>query len=261
MAAILNSLQGILGSLGNSFQKVLDRIFPPEQRSEMMAKLQTFAINNPKLAAFLTTQIALTGLPLLLFAAFSVTVFLFSLIAALLVGVVAALLFTVFMLGVALVVVLPTVFLTTFAASFIYLWGLGGYYILKWFNEGEAPAPQGSAIGDKLNSLTGGRMSWLVDGARKKQDDARTGVDQTPKVHGSESDGKQHKSSNGNADGNTSSGAADAGKHLNEGKEQVTKQVDGVQKRVNKSTGGATNAAGTATGTAKGAISGATGLG
>lgn len=83
--------------------------------------------------AFLTTQIAFTGLPLLLFFAFSLTVFLFSLIAALLIGLIAALLFTVFMLGVALVVILPTVFLTTFAASFVYLWGLGGYYLMTWY--------------------------------------------------------------------------------------------------------------------------------
>ncbi|KAF2181664.1 hypothetical protein K469DRAFT_740615 [Zopfia rhizophila CBS 207.26] len=243
MSAILNTLQAVLGSVGNTFQSILDRILPPEKRAEILAKLQTFAINNPKLSAFLLTQIALTGLPLLLFLTFTLTVFVFSLIAALLIGLLAALLFTAFMIGVALLVILPTVFITTFAGSFLFLWGLGGYYILKWFNEGEVPAPKGEAIGDKINNLTGGRLSFLMDGARKKVDDDRTGVSQTPKVHGSE------KSANG--------GAPDVGKQLNEGKTQVTKQADGAQKRVNKSTGGATNTVGTA----KGAVSGVTGLG
>jgi hypothetical protein len=135
------------------------------------------------------TQIALTGFPLFLFITFSVAVFLFALIAALLIGLLAAVLFTVFMVGVALLVILPTIFITTFSATFIFLWGLGGYHILKWFNEGGAPAPDGTAIGDKLNSLTGGRMGWLMDGARKNADDKRTGVDQTPKTHGNEENG------------------------------------------------------------------------
>ncbi|KAK8223628.1 hypothetical protein HDK77DRAFT_432090 [Phyllosticta capitalensis] len=46
--------------------------------------------------------------------------------------------------------------------------GLGGYYIVKWFNQSEGTAPDGSAIGDKLNNLTGGRMSFLMDGMRKQ---------------------------------------------------------------------------------------------
>ncbi|KAF2738563.1 hypothetical protein EJ04DRAFT_412966, partial [Polyplosphaeria fusca] len=177
--------------IGGMLMNALNRVFPPEQRAETLNKLQQFAINNPKLAVFLTTQIALTGLPILLFLTFSVTVFLFSLIAALLIGLIAAVLFTAFMVGVALLVLLPTVFLTTFGATFIFLWGLGGYYILKWFNDGEAPAPEGFAIGDKLNNLTGGRMGWLMDGSRKTIEDKKTGADQTPKTHGSESNGKE----------------------------------------------------------------------
>ncbi|KAF2254032.1 hypothetical protein BU26DRAFT_516282 [Trematosphaeria pertusa] len=250
MSGILSSLTGMLGNVGGMLKGALDRIFPPETRAEVLAKLQQFAVNNPKLAAFLTTQIALTGIPLLLFLTFSLTVFLFSLITALLIGLVAALLFTVFMVGVALLVVLPTIFMTTFAASFLFLWGLGGYYLLKWFNEGEAPAPEGTVIGDKLNSWTGGRMSWLTDGARKKQDDRATGVDQTPKTHGSDND---HV--NGSTNGHTSGGASDIAKHAETAKDTATKQADGVQKRAGKGT----DTAKTTGGTAKGAVGGATG--
>ena len=78
---------------------------------------------------------------------------------------VAALLFTVFCIGVALVIVLPTVFITTMGASFLFLWGLGGYYILRWFNS-ISPAAPGEALGDKLNALTGGRLDFIMAGVR-----------------------------------------------------------------------------------------------
>jgi hypothetical protein len=237
MSGILSSLQGILGSLQSKAQGVIDSLFPPEKRAEVLARLQAFVISNPKLSAFLLSNIALTGLPLIMFGVFTITVFVFSLVAALLIGVLAALLFTVFMVGVALLVVIPTVFITTMGATFLFLWGLGGYYILKWFNEGESPAPEGSAIGDTLNNLTGGRMSFLMDGVRKK-----------------EAQGASEKKSNGTANG----GVPDVAKNADIGnvKDQATKNVDGVQKRVGKATGGATNAVGTA----KGAVGGVTGL-
>ncbi|KAF2811581.1 uncharacterized protein BDZ99DRAFT_569585 [Mytilinidion resinicola] len=170
MSGILSSLTGVLSSLGGKIQGVIDRLFPPEKRAEWISRLQAFAVSNPKLAGFLLTNIALTGLPLLTFLVFTLTVFVFSLAVALLVGLLAALLFTAFMVGLALLLVLPTVFLTTMGATFLFLWGLGGYYILMWFNEGSTgQAPEGDAIGDKLNSLAGGRLGFLTEGGRKKE--------------------------------------------------------------------------------------------
>ncbi|KAF2086859.1 hypothetical protein K490DRAFT_14203, partial [Saccharata proteae CBS 121410] len=169
MSQILSTIQGLAGGAKDKAMSVLDSLFPPEKRNELLARLQSWAVNNPKLASFLLTNIALTGLPLALFFIFTLTVFVFSLIAALLVGLLVALLFTAFMVGVALLVILPTVFLTTMGASFLFLWGLGGYYIVKWFNQtdaGSGAQNPGSAIGDKLNNLTGGRMGFLMDGAR-----------------------------------------------------------------------------------------------
>lgn len=69
----------------------------------------------------------------------TITVFVFALLAALLIGVLGALLFTVFCVGFALVILLPTLFITTFAAAFLWLWGVGLYYLIKWFNEKEIP--------------------------------------------------------------------------------------------------------------------------
>lgn len=146
-------------------------------------------------------------MPLLLFLAFTITVFTFSLITALLIGLMAVFLFTVFMAGLALLVLLPIVFLTTFAATFIYLWGLGGYVVLAWFNEGKPPAREGTAIGDRINYWTGGKTSRLIDETGKKEEG-----------------------------GNTTSGAQDERKHVNTEKEQTIKQVNGVQKQFNQGT-------------------------
>jgi len=224
-------------------QGIIDIFFPPEKRAELIAKVQAFAISNPKLSAFLLTNFALTGLPLIMFVVFSITVFIFSLVAALLIALLAALLFTAFMVGTALLIVLPTVFLTTMAATFLFLWGLGGYYILKWFNEGESPASEGLAIGDKLNSLTGGRIGFLMDGARKQQE---KGKDERK---ASETNGLTEKS-----------GVSNVSKNIGAGNvaDYATKAAD--VHGVNKRAGGATSTVKNAAGSAKGAVSGLTGL-
>ena len=69
----------------------------------------------------------------------TITVVIFSLIAGLLVGLLGAVLFIVFSVGVALIFILRVLFFTTAAAVFVWLWGVGTYYIIKWFNEKEIP--------------------------------------------------------------------------------------------------------------------------
>ena len=69
----------------------------------------------------------------------AITVAIFSIIAALLVALLGALVFIVFCVGFALIFLLPTLFFTTMVATFLFLFGLGAYYIVKWFNEKEIP--------------------------------------------------------------------------------------------------------------------------
>lgn len=182
---------------------------------------------------------ALTGIPLFLFALFSLSVFLFALIVGLVVGLLAAVAFTLFMVGTALVVVLPTVFFTTCAATFLFLWGLGGYYILKWANsDGESEKPDagnGPSIGDRLNYFTGGRLTGFMDAAKKenaKNDIKGYGDQYTPAANGTGKDAAQTK---------------------------IDQTTGGVQKNVEKVASGGP-AAGTV-GTVKGGVSGVTGLG
>ena len=98
----------------------------------------------------------------------TITVFVFALVAALVIGLLGALLFTAFCVGVALLVLLPVLFITTFAGAFIWLWGVAAYFILKWFNKKEIPGihtslPEGipggggddKSAGDELSALNG----------------------------------------------------------------------------------------------------------
>jgi hypothetical protein len=75
------------------------------------------------------------------------------------------------MLLVALFVVLPTVFFTTLAATFVFLWALSGFYIINWLNRLGGPGGEVDTVGDKLNNLSGGRLMWLVSEARDKTQD------------------------------------------------------------------------------------------
>jgi hypothetical protein len=116
--------------------------------------------------AFLLVNVALTGIPLLCFFGFALNVFIFSLITALLGAIVVALLFTAFMVFIASLFILPTIFFTTMSASFLFLWGLGGYYIFAYLQD-TGVAPSDEVIDDKINTWTGGRFSWSTRGAKK----------------------------------------------------------------------------------------------
>lgn len=52
--------------------------------------------------------------------------------------------------------------MTTFAAAFIWMWGVGGYYILKWFNKKEMPGinaalPEGMSLEESAVEEQGGK--------------------------------------------------------------------------------------------------------
>ncbi|KAK7524270.1 hypothetical protein IWZ03DRAFT_322346 [Phyllosticta citriasiana] len=254
MAAILDTISTAASTFKSKSMSVIDGLFPPAKRAEVLSKLQAWASANPKLAAFLLAQLALSGFPLIMFGVFTVTVFVFSLIVALLVGVLVALLFTAFMVGVALLVVLPTTFITTLGASFVFLWGLGGYYIVKWFNQSDGAALEGSAVGDKLNNLTGGRISFLMDGMRGQ--DSENGRKDSKDKNSQPSppaddDGKdlKEKDSHSSARSLTSTGPRKLNRdHLKNGASKVANTDDVKQK-----TGSAANSVSNVKGVASGA--------
>lgn len=218
-------------------------------------------------------NIALTGIPMGLFILFTIAVAIFALIVGLVLGLLAAVLFTLFMVGMALTVVLPTIFFTTMSATFLFLWGLGGYYILKWANGDDKGGKDGKpspAIGEMLNNITGGRLTGFMDAAKgerakgdisgyndthnppkTEQNGKPAGGDKQGHANGKPAGGEKHGQANGapaEAQKKVGDTANQAQKHVNTATK--TAQVDGVQKK-----------AANTTGTVKGGLSGATGLG
>ena len=50
MSAILGKIEGIGNLVAAKGKALLDGFFPPEKRNELLAKLQQFALRNPKLS-------------------------------------------------------------------------------------------------------------------------------------------------------------------------------------------------------------------
>jgi hypothetical protein len=101
-----------------------------------------------------------------LFVVFTVSTFLIALLTGLIVGLVGAVLFTLFMVMVALFVVLPLLFFTTFAATFIAVWGIGSYYIIQRLNKDKSPGEIATAIRERLGSVTNGSSNVSKSGTR-----------------------------------------------------------------------------------------------
>ena len=157
----------------------------------------------------------------------TITVAVFAVLAALLIGLLVALLFIVFAVGVALVFLLPTLFFTTLVATFIFLWGLGAYYLLKWFNEKKIPGIHTGLVEglkdefmdftepsqlDKLPSLNADSKKAQANGGQQaepheseKADSEtphkgqRTGQRPDKKKAGGEHTGEKHHKQNGSA--------------------------------------------------------------
>lgn len=92
-------------------------------------------------------------------------------------------------------------------------------------NEGNAPGAEGTRIGDKFNSLTGGRMNWLVDGAQRKQNGVHISVTKPPKTNG-----YANGITNGTARAQNSDEASNAPNHGTAPKDTAPIQAGGVQK-------------------------------
>lgn len=124
----------------------------------------------------------MTGLPLGLFVIMTITVVVFSLLGALLLGLLGALVFIVITVGFALLILLPTIFITTFAAAFIWLWGVGAYYIVKWFNQKEIPG---------IHTSWKEGLSGLGSGEKAPKEEANGKPNKERADHGEEGEGEE----------------------------------------------------------------------
>ena len=188
----------------------------------------------------------------------TISVVIFAILAGLIIGLVGAVLFIVTCVGFALIILLPTLFMTTAIATFIWLWGMGTYYILKRFNQKDIPGihtpfkeGMSNELKGQLGSITGeGGPQGDPSGEPKEEGNG----EHKRHANGKPKEGKkENKEMNGVADKVSSAGkstgvdvgnpkeAADVGKHAG---------------KVTNTASGATNAAGGA----KGAVSGTVGV-
>ena len=189
----------------------------------------------------------------------TISVVIFALLAGLIIGLLGAVLFIVAAVGFALIILLPTLFFTTAAATFIWLWGLAGYYILKWFNEKKIPGIHTDMKGGiqenmegQLGAITGkGGPQGDPDGEGEKKDGEGDGKEN--KANGAPKGGKDH---HGDGVGKGMNGAADkVGKSTGVDVGNPKEAAD-----VGKHAGNATKAAKNRGGGVKGAVGGAVGV-
>lgn len=191
----------------------------------------------------------------------TISVVIFALIAGLLIGVVGAVLFIVIAVGFALIILLPTLFLTTAAATFIWLWGLGGYYIIKWFNKKEVPGIHTEMNGSIEDNLKG-RLSSIT-GQRGQQDDTSGGTKEEGDGGAKENGAPKHanrgaKQPHHDVKGGGGKGMNGVGDKLGSAGKSAGVDMGNPKEAtdVGKHAGKVTNTAGGA----KGAVSGVTGL-
>ncbi|KAK7426430.1 hypothetical protein QQZ08_007025 [Neonectria magnoliae] len=119
-------------------QRSLDRVVSPSSRQRAYDQTAEFAAARPVLFSFIVGQFLFSFLPVLLFATFSLSTVAFSL------GV--ALVFALFWIGVAFMVLVPTLLLTSSIAVLIWGWAVGSFLVARWlYNH----APAGGYTDDK----------------------------------------------------------------------------------------------------------------
>jgi hypothetical protein len=184
-----NTAQNFGNQAAETGRSLLDRVSTPDQREALVDKAQTFINAHPKLSALVGLNLVFTGIPLLFFILFSITTFVLSIVVALVVALFVAVTFTLFSIGVALFILLPVVFIATTSACFLFFWGLVGFIILRWATSEKSVenGQGGQTIGEKLNSLTGGRLDGLVgqaQNARKEIEEQGYNLKESAKTNG-----------------------------------------------------------------------------
>ncbi|KAH8815573.1 hypothetical protein F5884DRAFT_182918 [Xylogone sp. PMI_703] len=111
-------------SMFSRAQRLLDRVVTPETRGQFYSNISAFANEHPFLATFIAFQILLSFTPLALFAAFVIGTLLFSLFAALV--------FSLFWTGVALLVLIPTLFITVPIGVFLWVSATTSFLAARW---------------------------------------------------------------------------------------------------------------------------------
>ncbi|KAI0438820.1 hypothetical protein F4803DRAFT_533708 [Xylaria telfairii] len=100
-------------------QRQVDRVMSPSTRQKAIDSTTAFASKRPLLSLFIAAQLLTALLPVVLFATFVLSTF------------TCAIAFALFWNGVALLVLVPTLFLTFALAVLVWLWAVGTYVVFR----------------------------------------------------------------------------------------------------------------------------------
>lgn len=185
MESTLSTITNAFFSLTNKAKAVVNRVLPPERLENVQQHLISFATTHPVLATLVLSQVVFSGIPLILFVLLAVGVLVFSLVAALVIALLGALLFTVFCVGIALLFLLPTLFVTTFFGVGVWLWAWGAYLIARRF--GARDTEQLTRLSSDLTSRFLGRPDAKSDGDVQNEDVDKE-KNTSDESHGTETD-------------------------------------------------------------------------
>ncbi|KAI1336342.1 hypothetical protein F5Y15DRAFT_418885 [Xylariaceae sp. FL0016] len=105
-------------------QDQLNRLVSPETRRQVYDSVAAFASARPLLASLILLQALASALPLLFFAFFTLSTLVFALLCALS--------FTLFWTGVALLFLVPTLFLAAGTTLLIWGWAVSTFCVGRW---------------------------------------------------------------------------------------------------------------------------------
>ncbi|KAI5458542.1 hypothetical protein BGZ63DRAFT_406945 [Mariannaea sp. PMI_226] len=105
-------------------QRSIDHVVSPSSRRQAYDFTSEFAADRPILFSFIVGQILFSFLPFLLFLSFSLST------VAVALG--AALVFSLFWIGVAFMVLVPTLLVTSSIAVLVWGWAIGSFIVARW---------------------------------------------------------------------------------------------------------------------------------
>ncbi|PBP28765.1 hypothetical protein BUE80_DR000237 [Diplocarpon rosae] len=112
------------GPFGRIQSLVDSYIISPSSRERCYTNISAFAQEQPILFTFLLTQFLFCFTPLVLFLSFALLVLVLSLVSALL--------FTLFWVGFALLVLVPTLFIAVSLALLVAIWAVSSVLLARW---------------------------------------------------------------------------------------------------------------------------------
>ncbi|KAI1026093.1 hypothetical protein LB505_004499 [Fusarium chuoi] len=121
----------------------VDRVVPPNSRQKAYDNTASFASSRPILFSFIVSQLLLSFLPLLIFLTFSLSTIVFAL------G--AAIVFALFWIGVALLVLVPALLVTSSIAVLVWGWAIGSFIVARWLYNHSPVGVQNNEVVKKEN--------------------------------------------------------------------------------------------------------------